>query len=106
MRRSWAGLPELPRAQREFQRPDKDPEYVFHSADQQQQRSWGESRITKSGNIQDINNVAEAESLVSAFPKVALKNQVIASLLRHYIDFLAPWYDFNDSQSLFGTLVP
>jgi hypothetical protein len=68
--------------------------------------SWVESRITKSRNIQDINNVAEAESLVSAFPKVALKNQVIASLFRHYIDFLAPWYDLNDSQSLFGTLVP
>jgi hypothetical protein len=37
---------------------------------------------------------------------VALKNQVIASLFRHYIDFLALWYDLNDSQSLFGTLVP
>jgi hypothetical protein len=37
---------------------------------------------------------------------VALKNQVIASLFRHYIDFLAPWYDLNDSQTLFSTLVP
>jgi hypothetical protein len=67
---------------------------------------WVESRITKTGSIQDINNVSEGESLVSTFPKVALKNQVIASLFRHHIDFLAPWYDLNDSQSLFGTLVP
>jgi hypothetical protein len=37
---------------------------------------------------------------------VAPKNQVIAGLFRHYIDFLAPWYDLNDSQSLFGTLAP
>jgi hypothetical protein len=52
------------------------------------------------------NNVSEVETLVSTFPKVALKNQVIASLFRHYIDFLALWYDLNDSESLFGTPVP
>jgi hypothetical protein len=34
------------------------------------------------------NDVSEVETLVSTFPKVALKNQVIASLFRHYIDFL------------------
>jgi hypothetical protein len=48
----------------------------------------------------------EARLLVSTVPKVALENQVIAILFRHYIDFLAPWYDLNDSQNLFGTLVP
>jgi hypothetical protein len=35
-----------------------------------------------------------------------LENPVIASLFRHYVDFLAPWYDLNDSQYLFGSLVP
>jgi hypothetical protein len=48
----------------------------------------------------------EAKSLVSADPKAALENPVVATLFRHYIDFLAPWYDLNDSQNLFGTLVP
>jgi hypothetical protein len=52
-RRSSAGLPELPRAQRECQRPGKDPEYVFHSADQQ---CYG-------------NRISSVP-----FPKVALKN--------------------------------
>ena len=31
---------------------------------------------------------------------------MIATLFRHYIDFLAPWYDLNDSQSLFSILLP
>lgn len=31
---------------------------------------------------------------------------MIASLFRHYVDFLAPWYDLNDSKNLFGTTVP
>lgn len=39
-------------------------------------------------------------------PQLALQNPVIASLFRHYIDFLAPWYDLNDSENLFGTTVP
>lgn len=55
---------------------------------------------------QESSNILEAKSLVSAVPKLALENQVIAILFRHYIDFLAPWYDLNDSQNLFSTLVP
>jgi hypothetical protein len=47
------------------------------------------SQITKPGNIQNINNILEAESLVSSFPKVALKNEVIAALFRHYIEAFA-----------------
>jgi hypothetical protein len=47
-----------------------------------------------------------AQSLVTSDPRIALQHQIIASLFRHYIDFLAPWYDLNDSQNLFGTLVP
>lgn len=31
---------------------------------------------------------------------------MIASLFCHYIDYLAPWYDLNDSHNLFGTSVP
>jgi len=47
-----------------------------------------------------------AKSLISDSPKETLDHPVIAALFRHYIDFLAPWYDLNDSQNLFGTLVP
>jgi Fungal specific transcription factor domain len=67
------------------------------------------SQILQNENLREQhpdNDVSEAKSLVSANPKVALENQVIAGLFRHYIDFLAPWYDLNDSQALFGTLVP
>lgn len=54
----------------------------------------------------DSRGTLGAKSLVSALPRLALENQVITTLFRHYIDFLSPWYDLNDSQSLFGTLVP
>src|SRR4051794_4202193 len=36
----------------------------------------------------------------------ALDTPIIAELFRHYVDFLAPWYDLNDSQNTFGTIVP
>jgi hypothetical protein len=48
----------------------------------------------------------EAQSLVTSDPGIALQHPIIAFFFRHYIDFLAPWYDLNDSQNLFGTLVP
>jgi hypothetical protein len=48
----------------------------------------------------------EAQSLVASDPGIALQHRTIATLFRHYIDFLAPWYDLNDSQNLFGTLLP
>jgi hypothetical protein len=51
-------------------------------------------------------DISAAKSLVSSIPKVVLENRAIATLFRHYIDFLAPWYDLNDSQNLFGSLVP
>ncbi|RDL30161.1 uncharacterized protein BP5553_10439 [Venustampulla echinocandica] len=46
------------------------------------------------------------EALVSSEPRSALNNPEIASLFRHYIDYLAPWYDLCDAENLFGTIVP
>jgi len=57
-------------------------------------------------NEQGSDEVAAAKASVSSPPHVALQNPLIAGLFRHYIDFLAPWYDLNDTQALFGTLVP
>ena len=48
----------------------------------------------------------EARETVSCKPQEALQNSVIARLFRHYVDILAPWYDLNDSQNMFGTVVP
>jgi hypothetical protein len=50
--------------------------------------------------------LAEARASVSCEPQEALQHPRIAKLFRHYVDFLAPWYDLNDSQNLFGTVVP
>jgi hypothetical protein len=68
------------------------------------------SQVLQNENIQqqeqDRNALLEAKSLISSVPTAALKNEVIATLFRHYLDILALWYDLNDSQSLFSTLVP
>ena len=53
-------------------------------------------------NIQVLN----AKASVSSPPPIALQQPVIAILFRHYIDLLAPWYDLNDAENLFGTTVP
>ena len=61
------------------------------------------------GDLKDgpeSKELIEARGSVSSCPQVALRNPVIASLFRHYVDFLAPWYDLNDSQNLFGRSVP
>ncbi|KAE9375243.1 hypothetical protein N431DRAFT_542827 [Stipitochalara longipes BDJ] len=98
------------RAQRECQRPERTLKYVIHSADPEQQKSLVESQVSQTSQLQNQDNdgsdILGAKFFVSALPKVALENQVIAALFRHYIDFLASWYDLNDSQNLFGTLVP
>lgn len=47
-----------------------------------------------------------ANNLAFASPITALLDAEIASLFAHYIDALAPWYDLNDAQRLFGTVVP
>jgi Fungal specific transcription factor domain len=39
-------------------------------------------------------------------PHAALQDPEVADLFNHYIGLLAPWYDLNDSQLIFGTLVP
>lgn len=39
-------------------------------------------------------------------PLVALSDPDVADLFAHYIRALAPWYDLNDAQQTFGTLVP
>jgi hypothetical protein len=60
-------------------------------------------------NFQDgeaSKGTIDAQASVTDTPQVALQNPVIASLFRHYVDFLAPWYDLNDSHNLFGTSVP
>jgi hypothetical protein len=50
--------------------------------------------------------LVEARASVSCEPQEALQHSRIVKLFRHYIDFLAPWYDLNDSQHHFGTVVP
>jgi hypothetical protein len=69
-----------------------------------------EAQVSQNGDLlrQDLDSsdISKAKSFVSSTPKVALEDQLIATLFHHYIDFLAPWYDLNDSQSLFGILVP
>ena len=61
---------------------------------------------TNTENESGSEEGAGTKASVSSTPRVALQSPVIAELFRHYIDFLAPWYDLNDSQKLFGTLVP
>ena len=48
----------------------------------------------------------KASKLAASSPRVALADPSIADLFTHYITSLAPWYDLNDSQQTFGTLVP
>jgi len=48
----------------------------------------------------------EAKASLSCHPQEALQCPRVAGLFRHYVDVLALWYDLNDSQSLFGTVVP
>lgn len=48
----------------------------------------------------------KACKLAAASPRVALADPCIAGLFAHYITALAPWYDLNDSQRTFGTVVP
>jgi hypothetical protein len=47
-----------------------------------------------------------ADVLANSIPRVAVQDSEIAELFAHYINVLAPWYDLNDSERLFGTLVP
>jgi hypothetical protein len=60
-----------------------------------------EAQVSQNGDLlkQDLDSsdISKAKSFVSSTPKVALEDQLIATLFRHYIDFLAPWYDLNDS---------
>lgn len=62
--------------------------------------------VTQQNQNKDNRDVLEAKSTVTNSSEVALQNPIIAALFQHYIDFLAPWYDLNDSQNLFTTLVP
>lgn len=50
--------------------------------------------------------LGKAAVLAASSPRVALADPGIADLFAHYVTALAPWYDLNDSQRLFGTLVP
>jgi hypothetical protein len=52
--------------------------------------------------IKELN----AKAAVTSPTSMALLEPVIATLFRHYIDLLAPWYDLNDAENLFGTHVP
>jgi hypothetical protein len=56
--------------------------------------------------VETPDEVVAARISVTKTPHVVLQNPVIASLFRHYVDFLAPWYDLNDSHNLFGTSIP
>jgi hypothetical protein len=60
----------------------------------------------QSQKSQSSREVSTATKLAAASPKVALADPCIADLFAHYIRTLAPWYDLNDSQRTFGTLVP
>jgi hypothetical protein len=66
----------------------------------------GEIEIRSPNNELLVSGMIETHGSVASNPQVALQNTVIASLFRHYVDFLAPWYDLNDSHHLFGTTVP
>lgn len=65
--------------------PDQSPQ------SQKSRSSWETQRVSK---------------LAAASPRVALADACIAGLFAHYITALAPWYDLNDSQRTFGTVVP
>jgi hypothetical protein len=54
----------------------------------------------------DSKETIEPKATIPCSLQVALQGSVIANLFRHHVDFLAPLYDLNDSQNLFGTLVP
>ncbi|KUJ17910.1 uncharacterized protein LY89DRAFT_30609 [Mollisia scopiformis] len=54
----------------------------------------------------DEPDLRRAQSTVSHPPSIALEDPTLATLFRHYIDVLAPWYDLNDAQRLFSILVP
>lgn len=44
--------------------------------------------------------------LAASSPRIALADPEIAELFAHYISILAPWYDLNDSERVFATVVP
>ncbi|KAH8802480.1 hypothetical protein F5884DRAFT_860843 [Xylogone sp. PMI_703] len=56
--------------------------------------------------FREENSEADVRDLVLSNPRSALDNQEVAKIFRHYVDLLAPWYDLNDSESSFGTVVP
>lgn len=47
-----------------------------------------------------------ASRLAAASPRVALGDPCVSDLFAHYVTYLAPWYDLNDSRCLFGVSVP
>jgi Fungal specific transcription factor domain len=53
--------------------------------------------------FQDIHGIPK---VASRDPHAALEQPELARAFRHYIDHLASWYDLNDSQTTFSTIVP
>ena len=56
--------------------------------------------------LQNGLELERASMLATSTPGAALSDAEVAELFAHYIDTLAPWYDLNDAQRLFGTVVP
>ena len=55
---------------------------------------------------QSQRELKRANILAASSPRMALSDPEVAELFAHYTNTLAPWYDLNDSQRLFGSLVP
>ncbi|KAG9230251.1 hypothetical protein BJ875DRAFT_162264 [Amylocarpus encephaloides] len=47
-----------------------------------------------------------SDDIIASSPRTALRSLPIATAFRHYIDFLAPWYDLCDGDGIFGKIVP
>ncbi|KAE8449832.1 hypothetical protein EG329_007309 [Mollisiaceae sp. DMI_Dod_QoI] len=81
--------------------------YIIHTINPELQKCLfnAQQNATDGRSIseQDLNKVRLS---VSRSPAVALEDLPIVTLFRHYIDVLAPWYDLNDAQNMFGTIVP
>ena len=53
-----------------------------------------------------LSDVEQATTAAASSPRTALQSPQIAELFTSFVTLIAPWYDLNDSEAYFGTLVP
>lgn len=93
--------------------PDPDSLNIAHANESSRKLQRNQQQLINSSvearvpNLDaDVYQIDSFEMLVSSDPRSALNNLAIATVFRHYIDYLAPWYDLCDAENSFRTIVP